>query len=152
VEPSIFEDVADVLRGTVPRGLGELHCQPRRWGLKAWFDSVEPPREHYEAQVIGARYCPAATTLALEIGFHAEHKEAAANQAVLDRLLDRQAKWRKALGPEAEAGAFLGRAERWRRVSETWPDPDLRGTDMVIEIAVRLADYITALEPFRPLR
>ena len=46
-------------------------------------------------------------------------------------------------------GPFLGRPDVWRRVSETWPDPDLGGEDLGIEVAVRLADYITALEPVR---
>ena len=42
-------------------------------------------------------------------------------------------------------GAFLGRQDAWRRVSETWPDPDLGAPDLGFEIAARLVDYIAAL-------
>ena len=144
MEPTLFEDVADILRGVVPRELGELCCRAQRYGVKVWFDSVEPPREHYEAQVLGARHVPAATTLAVEIGFHAEHREPAKNEAAVAGLAKAAAR----LGKPAEVGAFLGK-DTWRRISETWPDPDLRGADVCIEIAVRLGEYITTLEPAR---
>ena len=42
---------------------------------------------------------------------------------------------------------WLGRADRWRRVSETWPDPDLGDTELPFEVAARLTDYVIALEP-----
>jgi hypothetical protein len=32
-------------------------------------------------------------------------------------------------------------------VSETWPDPDLSVDDLCMEIALKLVDYMTALEP-----
>jgi hypothetical protein len=32
-------------------------------------------------------------------------------------------------------------------VSETWPDPDLSEPDLPVEVAMRLVDYMTALEP-----
>jgi hypothetical protein len=45
-----------------------------------WFGSSEPPREHYEAQVIRTqRASRKASVLALEIGFHAENPKAADN-------------------------------------------------------------------------
>ena len=43
--------------------------------------------------------------------------------------------------------SFLGRAEHWRRISEVWPDPDLSEPGLAFEIASRLVDYVTALEP-----
>jgi hypothetical protein len=64
-------------------------------------------------------------------------------------LLAKPGPWRKALGPDAVAGGFLGRPDDWRRLSETWPDPDLGDPDLGIEIATRLADYLTTLEPLR---
>ena len=146
---SLFDEVAAALRGSLPPRLGQLRCQPRRYGLKVWFGPDAPPREHYEAQVIGPNGVDGATVLALEVGFHAEHSKEADNAAVLDRLLRSEKKWRRALGPEAVAGPFLGRAEHWRRISETWPDPDLSDPDLAIELADRLGDYATALEPLR---
>ena len=108
-----------------------------------------PPREHYEAQVLGPSACDEATVLALEVGFHAEHPDPARNQAVLDRMLAAEDRWRPTLGPEAEAGPFLGRRDDWRRLSELWADPDLSDPAMGFEIASRLTDYLVALEPCR---
>jgi hypothetical protein len=34
-------------------------------------------------------------------------------------------------------------------VSETWPDPDLGDPELGTEVALRLADYVLALEPVR---
>ena len=149
MELSLFDQVAEALRGIVPRELGPLRQRPRRYGIKVWFGTEPPPREHYEAQVISPDAVDDATVLALEIGFHAEHPNVADNDAVLARLLRDERRWRRVLGKEAMAGPFLGRPDVWRRVSETWPDPDLGGEDLGIEVAVRLADYVTALEPVR---
>jgi hypothetical protein len=149
VELPLFEEVADALRGLVPPQLGELRQRPRRYGIKVWFGPEKPPREHYEAQVIGARDVPAARVLALEIGFHAEHPAVDDNDAVIARLLGSEKRWRSVVGKEAEVGGFLGRADQWRRVSETWLDPDLSDVDLASEVAFRLVDYITALEPLR---
>ena len=68
---------------------------------------------------------------------------------MLDRLLAHEEAWRKALGEQAVAGGFLGRADHWRRISETWLDPDLGDPELGTELAVRLLDYIEALEPLR---
>jgi hypothetical protein len=148
VEGSLFEEVADALRGMLPPDLGELRMRVRRYGLKAWFGPADPPREHYEAQVIAPDDVADATVLALEIGFHAEHPKLGDNRAAVTRLLDHERDWRGALD-HAVAGPFLGRAQHWQRVSETWPDPDLGDPELPIEIAVQLAEYITALEPAR---
>ena len=111
-----------------------------RW-RKAWFD--DDTREHYEAQLIRVD-----GTLQLEVGFHAEHPKAPLNDAVLQRMRSTEAKWRRALGDEAVAGDFIGRAV-WRRISEVWPANETPDIDEAIEVAARLADYVIALEPAR---
>ena len=68
---------------------------------------------------------------------------------MLEGLLANEKQWRKDLGQEAEAGIFLGRADHWRRISETWPDPNLDDPELGTEMAMRLLDYIEALEPAR---
>jgi hypothetical protein len=152
VEPSVFEEVGEALRGLAPPELGEYRCRAHRYGVKVWFGPVTPPREHYEAQVVGREADERATVLAIEVGFHSEYPKAAENDAVIAHLLANEKRWRRALGKEAEVGAFLGRADRWRRVSETWPDPNLGEGELIIELAARLTDYITALEPVRRRR
>ncbi|MEO7429890.1 MAG: hypothetical protein ABIY48_10980 [Acidimicrobiales bacterium] len=143
----LFDAVAVNLRALLPAALGEPQVRAQRYGIKVWFGSATPTKEHYEAQVVGPRHVPEASTLALEVGFHAEHPKAADNAAVLERLTAQEKRWRKTLGDEAIAGPFLGRRDDWRRVSETWPDPDLGEKDLAFELAARLTDYITALEP-----
>ena len=143
----LFEQVADGLHALLPDDLGPWHQRNHRWGLKLWFGAAgRPGREHYEAQVVGARHVPGATTLALEVGFHAEHPDPAANAEVLGRL---GSGWRRALGRPPVAGPFLGHEGGWLRLSETWPDPDLRDPDLALEMAARLTDYAVALEPLR---
>src|SRR5262245_41049302 len=131
----------------LPDELSDFHQRAHRYGIKVWFGGTTPTREHYEAQVIGPDAVPRAKVLALEVGFHAEHPDPKANDAVVARLLARERTWRKVLGKDAVAGPFLGRADRWRRVSETWPDPDLGEPQLALELAGRLHDYVTALEP-----
>jgi hypothetical protein len=147
MEPSLFDDVADAVRGLLPPELGEVHLRAHRYGIKVWFRTAKPTREHYEAQVVGARDAPGARVLALEVGFHCEHPKEPENEAVIARLLTQEKRWRRAIGKEAVVGPFLGRAEHWRRISEVWLDPDLSETGLAFEIASRLVDYITALEP-----
>ena len=149
VDRSLFDDVADAVRGLAPKDLGELRCTNHRYGVKLWFGPDRPSREHYEAQVIGREHVAAARVLALEIGFHSEHPKEADNDTVISGLLRSERRWRRDLGDEAVAGTFLGRAGHWRRVSEVWPDPDLADPELVFEIATRLTDYVTTLEPFR---
>ena len=120
---------------------GELHSVAHKRGLKVWFD--EATREHYEAQLIRLDGEPA-----LEVGFHAEYPKVADNEAVLDRLTVTERRWRADLGDDPVAGEFLG-ADRWRRISETWEPPDPDDVDAMIEVAARLADYVTAIEPIR---
>jgi len=147
VDLSLFDEVAYALRGMAPAELGELRVRAHRYGIKVWFGAETPPREHYEAQVLGPDNDKAAKVLALEVGFHAEYPKAADNDAVLAHLRTTEKRWRRVLGADAVAGPFLGRPDVWRRVSETWPDPDLSDAELVIDLAARLTDYVTALEP-----
>jgi len=149
VEGSVFEEVAGILPTLVPRELGELGISARRYGIKVWFGGGKPPRIHYEAQVIGPKEVPEATVLAVEVGFHTELPKADDNDEVLAGIRAAEKRWRKELGVEPVCGPFLGRANNWRRVSETWPDPDLSDPELPFELAARLTDYITALEPVR---
>jgi hypothetical protein len=147
VELHLFEQVADGLHGLLPDDLGPWRQRNHRWGLKLWFGPGDRPgREHYEAQVVGARHVPGATTLALEVGFHCEHPDPAANAAAIERLGTR---WRRTLGGDVVAGPFLGHDGGWQRVSETWPDPDLGDPDLPLELAARLTDFAIVLEPLR---
>ena len=145
----MFDDVAAILPSLVPLELGEVHVQPRRWGIKVWLGpNATPAREHYEAQVLKASADPMAKVLCLEVGFHAENAKEADNDAAIERLVASRTRWKDVIG-EATAGDFLGGATKWRRISETWPDPDLSDREIGFEIAARLTDYITALEPLR---
>ena len=145
----LFEEVCEALRGLVPPELGPFRHRTHRYGTKVWFGPETPPKEHYEAQVIGKRDVPEAEVLAVEVGFHSEHPKDADNQAVLDALLADEEAWRPTLGDEAVAGVFLGRADHWRRVSETWLDPDLGDPELGTELAMRLLDYVEAIGPLR---
>ena len=152
VEESLFDDVGDMLVGMAPADLGACHYRAHRYGIKVWFGPEKPIREHYEAQVVGAHEVEGATVLALEVGFHAEHPQAAANDSVIAHLEANARRWRRALGDEPEVGAFLGRQDAWRRVSEIWPDPDLGAPELGLEVALRLVDYVSAIEPVRRTR
>lgn len=149
MELQLFEVVAEACRGLVPAELGEVHLRSHRYGMKAWFGTDEPSKEHYEAQVVGAKHVPEAKVLALELGFHTEHPKVADNDAVIARLVKGERSWRRTLGDDVVVGPFLGREDVWRRVSETWADPDLSDPDLVLDVALRLVDYFTALEPLR---
>ena len=145
----LFDVVDEAVRSLAPEDLGPIRTKVRTYGIKVWFGEPVVNGEHYEAQVIGAGLVDDAAVLALEIGFHCEHPGEQTNDAVVDRIGAVERSWRRRLGPEAEIDAFLGRATHWRRISETWADPDLSDPTIGIEIASRLVDYATALEPAR---
>ncbi len=136
----------DAFEGFASSVDGELQSSSHRRGLKVWYGDAK--REHYEAQLIKVPDGAGGSSVGLEIGFHAEYPKDDENQAVLDRLLAREAMWREQLGDEAESGMFLG-ADRWRRISEVWDAPDPDDPESTIEIAARLADYVIAIEPLR---
>jgi hypothetical protein len=152
MELALFEGVAEACRSLVPPALGDLQLRPRSYGLKAWFGAADPPRAHYEAQVVGARHVPEAEYLAIEIGFHLEHRSVEENEEELAVLLAAESRWRRQLGDEAVAGPFIGRPEDWRRISEIWPDPDLGDPELALDLGLRLTDYVTAIEPVRSSR
>jgi hypothetical protein len=152
IDLSAFEAAGALLNGMLPADLGTVKQYAHRYGIKVWFDTDKATKEHYEAQVVSARDLPAndkTKTFAIEVGFHSEHPKEAENEAVIAKLLLVEKRWRKEIGKEAEAAPFFGRAQHWRRVSETWPDPDLEDPELAFEIAARLTDYITAIEPLR---
>lgn len=134
---AFFETVDDALHGFLPPSLRDFDSHRSGMNLKVWYEEV---REHYEVQLVSGP--------ALEVGFHAEHKDPARNEDVLGRLVDAEKMWRKALGREPQSGAFLGRQKNWRRISEVW-DGDGLTEDAAVESAERLAGYIEALEPVR---
>jgi len=148
VELSIFEEVAELVRSMTPEELGEVRVRAHRRGAKVWFDTDAPTKEHYEAQLLSRRYVDGTEGMALEVGFHTEHKEPAKNIAVAERISAAEKKWRKELGKQPEVDVFFG-AENWRRVSETWIEPDLDDPEITFEIASRLVDYVSVIELVR---
>jgi hypothetical protein len=142
VSRAFFEQVVETLIGFLPPEQSRFSSRVTGRNAKVWFGTEA--REHYEAQLVRR---DGATVL--EIGFHAEHPDAARSDAVLDRLLTGERRWRRALGREVETGPFLGRPNPWRRASETWSDADLSDPGTAVEAADRLAAYITAFEPLR---
>lgn len=148
LELSTFEEVAELVRAMTPQELGPVQVSGRRRGAKAWFGSEATAKEHYEAQLLSRRYVDGAEGAAIEVGFHSEYKDVAENEAVIDQLTTVEKKWRKELGTSPEVDVFFG-AENWRRVSETWIEPDLDDPDIAFEIASRLVDYIAAIEAVR---
>ncbi len=144
-----FHEVSDVVEGLAPDGYGELRTRATRGGVKVWFGAAsKPAKVHYEAQYLPRRAFDGGDGVAIEIGFHAELADEAANQAALDRLLTHEKRWRRELGPPAEAGTFLGR-DSWRRISEVWLDTDIDDPELVFEVGSRLVDYVMVLEPLR---
>lgn len=143
LEGHLFDDVADAVQSLIGP---EVRLRSHRRGIKAWFGPGKPPREHYEAQLMPRRYVDGTEGVAIEIGFHAENKEVERNDRVVDDARSKEQKWRKQLGKEAEIGVFFG-ADKWRRISEVWLEPDLDDPELSFEIAARLVDYLTALEP-----
>ena len=148
MELGVFDQVDDAVRALAPSSLGSLRTNPRRWGIKAWFDADDCPRVHYEAQVLNAKHVADAEVLAIEVGFHAEHPKPTDNEAALAPVRRAEPTWRAELGPSAVLGPFLGRSG-WLRLSETWPDPDLSDPEICFEIADRLATYLITVEPLR---
>lgn len=144
MEPGFFDHVDDVVRSLIPGELGPVFTRCHRRGIKLWLDDPNPPRLHYEAQLVSRNHVDGTDGVALEIGFHAEEREQAANEAALHRLLLVEKDWRDVLGAEAQAGEFLG-STRWRRISDVWLDPDLEDPDAPLEVGARLVDYVHAL-------
>lgn len=138
-----FDDLRDAFEGFAADAAPGLHTTSHSRGCKAWFGTEI--REHYEAQLVRLD-----GVVVLEIGFHAEHRDATLNADVLARI-DGAVNWRKELGSDAVAGDFLGN-KVWQRLSEVWPDPE-PDPELAIDAAARLAEYARLIEPARlPLR
>ena len=146
LETHLFEQVAEAVRSLMPDAQASLKLRAHRRGVKAWFGGEKPPREHYEAQVMPRRYVDGTEGMAVEVGFHVEHKDVARNDGVIATLVKHEKVWREQLGSEAEVGVFFG-ADQWRRVSEVWIEPDLDDPELAFEMAARLVDYLSAIEP-----
>ena len=71
METSLFDDVADAVRGLLPSELGEPHIRAHRYGIKVWFGTVKPTasttrrRSSARAMARGTRAGPGG-------GFHSE--------------------------------------------------------------------------------
>ncbi|MGH9000780.1 MAG: hypothetical protein ACRDY7_15480 [Acidimicrobiia bacterium] len=139
---AFFEQVVEALVGFLPPDGKVFSSRVSARNVKVWFGAEA--REHYEVQLLGR-----GGGAAIEVGFHAEHPDAARNEEVLSRLRDGEDGWREALGTEVETGPFRGRAGGWRRASEVWEAPDLSDLGTAVDAADRLAEYITAFEPLR---
>ena len=141
MDQSFFYQVQDVFKSFVIDVGGALHTTAHPRGIKVWSDDAT--REHYEAQLVRVD-----GKAMLEVGFHVEYPKVEKNEAVLARLLKSEKVWRRELGGEPTAGVFIG-ADRWRRISEIWDEPDADDVGAAFEIAARLADYVSVLEPLR---
>ncbi|MGY9074703.1 MAG: hypothetical protein ACKVHU_17345 [Acidimicrobiales bacterium] len=153
LELGLFEQAGEAARMLVSDRLGPMRFSWHRRGVKIWFDSEDCPKEHYEAQTIGRNHVDGLTGVAIEIGFHTEHREESDNQFIIDSLMAKKSTWVGDLGDEAIPGAFYGN-HGWRRLSEAWIEPDIETDDELgFELGSRLADYVLALEPLvKPLR
>jgi hypothetical protein len=142
---AFYENVADALTGFLPPSLRAFEWYRSSHNLKLWYGDAE--REHYEVQIIktgSKKY-----DLGLEIGFHAEHKDAATNERVLADLVKAEKRWRGTLGKEPKAGTFIGgQFDKWRRISEVW-DGVSDDPGVAVDAAERLATYIRTFEPIR---
>jgi hypothetical protein len=146
VELPLFEQVGELTRTLVPEELGSVRFRAHRRGVKVWLDVDKAPRDHFEAQMVPRRFVDGTDGAVLEIGFHVEHGDPAVNDGTLAALVAAERAWRRRLGAEAEAGAFLGQSD-WRRVSEVWFDLDPDDPDTAFEVAARLAEYVSELAP-----
>lgn len=148
VELPLFEEVADLVRTMIPSELGQVRTRSHRRGVKLWFETDVAGREHYEAQLLSRRHIDGTEGTALEIGFHSEHRDEARNAEVVAALARAESTWRDELGTSAELAPFLG-AANWRRLSECWIEPDVDDPELAFELAARLVDYVSVLEPLR---
>lgn len=144
MDDSFFDHVRNAVEGFVGNVPGPRQTTAHSRGVKVWFG--DSTREHYEAQLIRIN-----EAITLEIGFHSEYPNNSDNDAVLVHLASLEPTWRPTLGHEAESGPFIGR-RGWTRISECWEPPRGSSLDEAIEVAARLADYVTSIEPLRRTR
>ena len=145
---SAFDEVAEYVRALLPSEYDDVRIRSHRRGVKIWFGPEKAAKEHYEAQLLARRHVDGKPGAAVEIGFHSEYPKREQNEDVVSALEGVEGKWRKQLGPDAQAGIFFG-ADNWTRLSEAWLDFDEEDPDFSFEVATRAVDYITAIEPLR---
>jgi len=157
MELGFFERVGEVARQGAPDNFGQLNHRAHRGGVKVWYGAEKSAREHYEAQLVSRHHLDGTDGTVLEIGFHAEHRDADANQSTIDVLVEAADSWTETLGPVLNspdtvshdvvvADRFLGN-NTWRRLSETWEDFDVDDAELSFEAGARLAEYIVAIQP-----
>ncbi len=146
MELHLFDEVTDVIRAFAGGQYQPLQIRTHRRGVKVWVGSAKPPREHYEAQLLARRHVDGVDGLALEIGFHAEHREESDNERAIESIA--RSAWKRTLGGEAKCAPFFD-APKWRRVSEAWIEPDLEDPELALAIGSRLVDFLDVLEPIR---
>ncbi len=71
VELGVFDQTSEVIRARAPDHLGELRVRAHRRGVKIWFETDVPNKEHYEAQLLSRHYVDGVDGMALEIGSEA---------------------------------------------------------------------------------
>lgn len=121
-------------------GIGRhgMHLHRTTANLKV---SSEPgARQHFELQLMRGT-----AGMAVEIGWHAEHKDAARNDEALAVLVAGERRWRKSL-PDAVCGPFARGPKAWRRVSEVW-DGMTFDEGVAVEAAEQLVRYVDVLQP-----
>jgi hypothetical protein len=139
---AFYDDVSDTLAGFLPPSLRNFSSYRTSHNIKVWYGE-DGSREHYEVQSIRRR-----KGYELEIGFHAEYKDAERNDECVERIAAKEKAWRKTLGPQPEVAPFVGYQTRtWRRISEIWSELD--DPELAVDAAERLAAYIRAIEPIR---
>jgi hypothetical protein len=138
---TFYDDVSDALAGFLPPSLRTFSSYRTSHNIKVWYG--EGTQEHYEVQSIRRR-----KGYELEIGFHAEHRDAERNVECVEAIAAKEKAWRKSLGAQPEVARFVGYQTRtWRRISEIWTELD--DPELAVDAAERLAAYIRALEPIR---
>lgn len=148
MELSVFDEVAEYVRALLPKEYDHVQIRSHRRGVKIWFGEEKTAKEHYEAQLLARRHVDGKPGMAVEMGFHSEYPKREQNEEVVSALEEHERSWRKALGPDAQAGIFFG-SDNWTRLSEAWIEPDETDPDFPFEVASRTVDYITAIEPLR---
>jgi hypothetical protein len=138
-----YDDVSDALAGFLPPSMRAFSSYRTSHNIKVWYG--DGAQEHYEVQSIRRR-----KGYELEIGFHAEYRDAERNDECVGRIASKEKTWRKTLGAKPEVAPFVGYQTRtWRRVSEIWTEPVTNDPELAVDAAERLAAYIRALEPIR---
>ncbi len=122
------------VRGRLPPRLQKFRSAHRGWLCQLYYRN---PLLHYEVWNLGERRNK------IEIGLHFESRNPAENQALLAGFSHRMVEVKLALGPQWEAEPW---DKGWTKVYETVPYEPF-STDLLDQIAARLAQAITVLQP-----